>query len=106
MILKDEKFEDIIDLLDQSIILIGSKKIEHCDQNLKELLKIIQDLSVNDLDISEIHLNAVIKKTGYSEETAKEYIISQLRDDILYPVIRKLFALLTYVYLETLEEEI
>jgi hypothetical protein len=61
---------------------------------------------VQDLNISETHLNAVIKKTGYSEETAREYIISQLRDDALYPIIRKLFILLTYIYLETLEKEI
>ena len=104
MILKDNKFEDIL-----LHIRLGAVKLEECDlvetnSEFTKAFNICRDLIVDDLNVSNAHINAVMKKEKIeSEEEAKKYVLKQLQDTFKR-IIGAFLVLDTFAYLETLQE--
>ena len=106
MILKNNKFSATLEYIKSGITYLQEENIKLSEDQLKKALDICMNLTVNDLDVSDHHIQAVMNTEKIkTEELAKEYILYQFKDINLKNIIARLIVLNTFVYLEKFQDE-
>lgn len=106
MVLKDNKFESILNYILDGINYLQNGDVDKAHENLELLVKICKTLSSEDIDISQTHIQSIINKIEdvTDENQAKEYTLNLLVNVGFRDIITGLLILNQLMFIESIQE--
>lgn len=103
MLLKDNLLKEILGQINLGIEALQRNDIKEADVYFRAASTICLAISMEDLDVSQSHIDAVMKQKKYSDETdALKYLLYQIRDFTLKGIVGNLLALSILCFVEEL----
>ena len=101
MLLKDDLLIKIIGGIEEGAGLLKEEKLKESEAVLRSIVDLSKSLTIDDLEISKNHVEAVMKQKEYdNEEDALKYILFQIRDFALKGILGNLMALVILSFVE------
>jgi len=105
MLLKDNLLKQILEGVESGVVLLKNGEIEKAESALRTTINLSKGLTVNDLEVSQNHINAVMKQKELdNQEDALKYILYQIRDFCLKGLLGNLMSLIILSYVEKINK--
>ena len=103
MLLKENLLQKILDQISFGVDALKKEHIEEADEFLRVASQMCLEIKLSDLNISQNHIDAVMKEKEYTnKEDALQYLLYLVRDFTLKGVVGNLLALCILCYVEEL----
>lgn len=103
MLLKENLLQKILEQISLGVNALKRGNIKEADEFIREASQICLAIDEDDLDISQAHIDAVMKQKEYiNKSDALKYLLYQVRDFTLKGIVGNLLALCILCYVEEL----
>jgi hypothetical protein len=103
MLFKNDLLTNILDELQNGISFLKKEELPEAESSFRNALSLSKKIDIDDLEISDAHIDAIMKNKEYTDrKDAEKYLLYQTRDFALRQIIGGFLALVIMSIIEQL----